>query len=128
MNRVAIPPPIPGMTKKQLEFGTFRFDEANEGVWEGERPIELSAKAYAILKYLIERPNVLVTKQQLLDDVWADTFVSDAVLKDCIGELGGGVRGDAKSPTYIETAHRRGYRFIAAVAESGEQPVPAQIH
>jgi len=71
------------MTKKQLEFESFRFDEANECVWEGGRPIQLRPKAYAILKYLIERPNVLVTKQQLLDDVWQDTFVSDAVLKDC---------------------------------------------
>ena len=116
------------MTKKQLEFGSFRFDEANECVWEGGRPIQLRPKAYAILKYLIERPNVLVTKQQLLDDVWPDTFVSDAVLKDCIRQLREALRDNAKSPTYIETAHRRGYRFIAAVAEPAEQPVPAQMH
>jgi predicted ATPase/DNA-binding winged helix-turn-helix (wHTH) protein len=116
------------MTKKQLEFGSFRFDEANECVWEGERPIQLRPKAYAILKYLIERPNVLVTKQQLLDDVWPDTFVSDAVLKDCIRQLREALQDDAKSPTYIETAHRRGYRFIAAVVESAKQPVSTQTH
>lgn len=115
------------MSKKQLEFGTFRFDEANECVWEEGKLIQLRPKAYAILKYLIERPNVLVTKQQLLDDVWADTFVTDAVLKDCIRQLREALRDDAKSPTYIETAHRRGYRFIAAVAELAEQPVPAQM-
>jgi len=116
------------MTKKQLQFGSFRFDEANECVWEGERPIQLRPKAYAILKYLIERPNVLVTKQQLLDDVWPDTFVSDAVLKDCIRQLREALQDDAKSPTYIETAHRRGYRFIAAVVKSAEQPVSTQTH
>src|SRR4030095_11271171 len=115
------------MTKKQLEFGTFRFDEANECVWEGGNAITLRPKAYAILKYLIERPKVLVTKQQLLDDVWPDTFVSDAVLKDCIRQLREALQDDAKSPTYIETAHRRGYRFIAAVAEPAERPVPAQM-
>ena len=116
------------MTKKQLEFGSFRFDEANECVWEGDRSIQLRPKAYAILKYLIERPNVLVTKQQLLDDVWPDTFVSDAVLKDRIRQLREALQDDAKSPTYIETAHRRGYRFIAAIAEPAEQPVPTQMH
>jgi DNA-binding winged helix-turn-helix (wHTH) protein len=69
-----------------------------------------------------------VTKQQLLDDVWPDTFVSNAVLKDCIRQLREALQDDAKSPTYIETAHRRGYRFIAAVVESAKQPVSTQTH
>ncbi|HET9711993.1 MAG TPA: AAA family ATPase [Pyrinomonadaceae bacterium] len=116
------------MTKRQLEFGAFRFDEANECIWEGENPIPLRPKPYAILKYLIERPKLLVTKQQLLDDVWPETFVSDAVLKDCIRQLREALRDDAKSPTYIETAHRRGYRFIAPVAELKEQSVASQTH
>jgi DNA-binding winged helix-turn-helix (wHTH) protein len=116
------------MSKKQIEFGTFRFDEANECIWEEGKAIQLRPKAYAILRYLLERPKVLVTKQQLLDDVWPDTFVSDAVLKDCIRQLREALRDDAKTPTYIETAHRRGYRFIAAVTELAEQPFAVQMH
>jgi predicted ATPase/DNA-binding winged helix-turn-helix (wHTH) protein len=112
------------MTKKQITFGPFRFDEANECVWNGVKPIQLRPKAYAVLKYLLERPNVLVTKQQLLDDVWPDTFVSDAVLKDAIRQLREALGDDAKSPRFIETAHRRGYRFIAEIAELSEQVGP----
>lgn len=112
------------MSKKQFSFGPFRLDEANECIWQGGKPIQLRPKAYAVLRYLVERPNALVTKQQLLDDVWPDTFVSDAVLKDGIRQLRDALGDDAKSPRFIETAHRRGYRFIADVAELVDQLTP----
>jgi predicted ATPase/DNA-binding winged helix-turn-helix (wHTH) protein len=112
---------------KQFSFGPFRFDEANECVWHGPKPLQLRPKAFAILKYLVGRPNVLVTKQQLLDDVWPNTFVSDGVLKDGISQLREALGDDAKIPRFIETAHRRGYRFIAEVAEVTEQFSPAKI-
>jgi predicted ATPase/DNA-binding winged helix-turn-helix (wHTH) protein len=114
------------MAKRQFSFGPFRLDEANECLWQGATAIQLRPKAYAVLRYLIQRPNVLVTKQQLLDDVWPDTFVSDAVLKDGIRQLREALGDDAKTPRFIETAHRRGYRFIAQVAELTEQVTPAQ--
>ena len=100
---------------RQLTFGSFRLDEANECLWRDSQTIALRPKAYAVLRYLVEHPGVLVTKQQLLDDVWPDTFVSDAVLKDSIRQLRDALGDDSKSPQYIETAHRRGYRFIAQI-------------
>jgi predicted ATPase/DNA-binding winged helix-turn-helix (wHTH) protein len=99
----------------QLNFGAFRLDEANECLWNESKAIQLRPKVYAVLKYLVAHAGVLVTKQQLLDDVWPDTFVSDAVLKDSIRQLREALGDDAKSPQFIETAHRRGYRFIADV-------------
>ena len=58
----------------------------------------------------------LVTKQQLLDAVWPGTFVTDAVLKDSIRQLRDALGDDADSPRFIETAHRRGYRFIGRLS------------
>ena len=53
--------------------------------------------------------------------VWPATFVSDAVLKDSIRQLREALGDDAAAPNYIETAHRRGYRFIAQIsAAAGE--------
>ena len=106
------------MESRQLIFGQFRLDQANECLWCASAAIALRPKAYAVLKYLAEHPGVLVTKQQLLDDVWPDTFVSDAVLKDIIRQLREALGDDAKAPQFIETAHRRGYRFIATVTTS----------
>jgi predicted ATPase/DNA-binding winged helix-turn-helix (wHTH) protein len=99
-------------TPKDFTFGRFRLDGTNECLWQGQRAIPLRPKAFAVLKLLVGRPGQLVTKQQVLDTVWPGTFVSDAVLKDCIRQLREALEDDAAAPTYIETAHRRGYRFI----------------
>jgi predicted ATPase/DNA-binding winged helix-turn-helix (wHTH) protein len=106
------------MQNTHLSFGPFRFDEINECLWQGARAIPLRPKPFSVLKYLVEHPGILVTKQQLLQDVWPGTFVSDSVLKDCIRQLRHALNDDAKSPHFIETSHRRGYRFIAPVVEN----------
>jgi len=67
---------------------------------------------------LVENPGQLVSKQLVLDTVWPGTFVGDAVLKDNIRQLREALDDNAASPTYIETAHRRGYRFIGQHAAS----------
>jgi DNA-binding winged helix-turn-helix (wHTH) protein len=107
---------------KEIEFGQFRLDLTNECLWNGARAISLRPKAFAVLKLLIDNPGQLLTKQQVLDTVWPGTFVGDAVLKDNIRQLREALDDDAGSPAYIETAHRRGYRFIGKLFE----PAPAK--
>jgi DNA-binding winged helix-turn-helix (wHTH) protein/predicted ATPase len=102
---------------QDITFGRFRLDLTNECLWQGTRAISLRPKAFAVLKLLVERQGLLVTKQQVLDTVWPDTFVGDAVLKDSIRQLREALHDDAAEPVYIETAHRRGYRFIGKVSE-----------
>jgi DNA-binding winged helix-turn-helix (wHTH) protein/predicted ATPase len=102
---------------QNIRFGRFRLDLTNECLWQGTRAISLRPKAFAVLKLLMERAGLLVTKQQVLDTVWPDTFVGDAVLKDSIRQLREALHDDAAEPVYIETAHRRGYRFIGKLSE-----------
>jgi DNA-binding winged helix-turn-helix (wHTH) protein/predicted ATPase len=102
---------------KNITFGQFRFDIANECLWQGTRAISLRPKAFGVLKVLLEHPGELVNKQQVLDAVWPGTFVGDAVLKDSIRQLREALHDNAASPSYIETAHRRGYRFIAKLSQ-----------
>ena len=104
--------------EKEIAFGRFRLDLANECLWQGARSISLRPKAFAVLKLLVENAGLLVTKQQVLDTVWPGTFVGDAVLKDNIRQLREALNDDAVSPTYIETSHRRGYRFIGKFSEA----------
>lgn len=108
---------------KEIAFGRFRLDLVNECLWQGAHAISLRPKAFAVLKLLIDNPGLLVTKQQVLDTVWSGTFVGDAVLKDNIRQLREALHDDPASPLYIETAHRRGYRFIAKL----DQQAPAKI-
>src|SRR5215467_5847666 len=106
----------------EIAFGQFRLDLTNECLWHGTRAISLRPKAFAVLKLLIDNSGQLLTKQQVLDSVWPGTFVGDAVLKDNIRQLREALDDDAGSPAYIETAHRRGYRFIGKLFE----PPPAK--
>src|SRR5262249_10448892 len=110
-------PTLQMQATKDIVFGQFRLDLTNECLWRGTRAIPLRPKAFAVLKLLIENPGRLLTKQQVLDTVWPGTFVGDAVLKDNIRQLREALDDDAGSPIYIETAHRRGYRFIGKPSE-----------
>jgi DNA-binding winged helix-turn-helix (wHTH) protein/predicted ATPase len=109
-------------SNRQKTFGRFRLDPANERLWRDEQPVELRPKPFAVLKHLVEHRGELVTKRQLLDSVWPSTFVTDAVLKDSIRQVREALGDDATSPRYIETAHRRGYRFIAPLSETEAAP------
>src|SRR5262249_38746063 len=64
-------------------------------------------------------------KDELLDAVWPDTHVVEHVLKVRVQELRVALGDEAERPRYIETVHRRGYRFIAAVRVVSNEPVPA---
>ena len=113
--------------QKEILFGQFRLDLTNECLWQGTRAISLRPKAFAVLKVLIDNPGRLVNKNQVLDAVWPGTFVGDAVLKDNIRQLREAMEDDATAPAYIETAHRRGYRFIGKLlGPFSLSPVPAQ--
>ena len=101
-------------------FAPFRIDGRGERLWRDTQVVALRPKTFATLRYLVEHAGQLVTKDELLNAVWPDTVVSDAVLKVSIGELREALGDQAKPARFIETVHRRGYRFLATVTT---QPV-----
>lgn len=103
--------------ENRIIFNPFCLDLANECLWRGPQAIKLRPKAFAVLRNLLGRPGQLVTKEELLNAVWPETFVGEAVLKVTIRQLREALEDDSKSPRFIETAHRRGYRFIGRIAE-----------
>lgn len=119
------------MTDRLLVAGPYRLDLADERVWRDETPLRLGGKAFALLRALMERPQVLVTKDELYEQAWRGLAVSDSVLTTAIKELRRALGDDARNPTVIATVHGRGYRFLLPVArreaDSGEPaPQPAQ--
>jgi DNA-binding winged helix-turn-helix (wHTH) protein len=105
---------------RQISFPPFRLDIANQSLCRGQQEISLRPKTFAVLEYLLENSGRLVTKDELLDAVWPEVSVSDAVLKGCIREIREALDDDPQSPRFIETLHRRGYRFIGEIVEEGE--------
>jgi predicted ATPase/DNA-binding winged helix-turn-helix (wHTH) protein len=106
--------------EKPIIFDPFCLDLANECLWKGSLAIPLRPKAFAVLNYLLGRPGRLITKEELLNAVWPETFVGEAVLKVTIRQLREALDDDPKSPRFIETAYRRGYRFIGQIAEDAQ--------
>src|SRR5262245_27176510 len=108
------------MERPQIIFPPFQLDFVNEHLCRstdhGVAAFRLRPKTFAVLSYLIERAQQLVTKDQLLDALWPRTCVTDSALKSCIRELRAILDDDPREPQFIETVHRRGYRFIAPLS------------
>src|SRR5438093_9510395 len=103
------------MPSPQWRFDRFRLDPDHACLWCEAQAITLPPKAFALLHYLVTHPDRLVTKDELLDAVWPDTAVSDAVVRVAIGVLRKILGDTAQTPRFIATVPRRGYRFLAPV-------------
>ena len=103
--------------------------------------MKLTPKAFVALRYFVAHPGQLVTKDDLFAVVWPETVVTEATLASCIQALRRALRDKATAPRYLETVHRRGYRFLPAVttatpvvssqhsvASSSSSPAPSTPH
>src|SRR6185503_4154279 len=111
-----------------LTFARFRFEPGSARLWAGKREIKLTPKAAGVLGVLIEHAGEPVSKEALFGRVWRGTVVSDDALVTCIQELRKALGDDAKKPKFIETRHRRGYRFTAEVIGTPATPAIADNH
>jgi DNA-binding winged helix-turn-helix (wHTH) protein/tetratricopeptide (TPR) repeat protein len=111
--------------KPRIHFPPFALDPVNECLWSGSSAIKLRPKAFAVLAHLLSQAGQLVTKEQLIGAVWQDTFVGDAVLKVAIRQIREALSDDPKSPRFIETSHRRGYRFIGQISADTDTVSPS---
>src|SRR5258705_2546109 len=103
----------------------FRLDRANEQLWRDEALVPLRPKSFAVLRYLVEPPSRLVTRQELQNAIWPGIYVSEGLLRSYIRELREILKDDANAPRFIETIPRRGLRFLApvtAAAAPGSRP------
>src|ERR1700686_5192092 len=106
------------MSGRALTFGRYRLEPLG-GLMSGGRNVHLTPKALALLSFIAERPGEVITKDELFGAVWPEVAVGDAALVSCIQELRRALRDNARRPRYIETLHRRGYRFIGKMAAAG---------
>src|SRR5262245_41708260 len=110
-------------TEPAILFSSFRLDPDNARLWHGSQVIRLRPKSFAVLRYLLERPGQLVTKEELLNALWPNTYVSDALVKDSILEIRKALGDDPRAQQFVETVHRRGYRWLASLRSTS--PVPS---
>jgi predicted ATPase len=107
------------------QFGDFRIDPQNECLWHREEMLSLTPRPFAVLRYLVENPQRVVTHDELLEALWPETYVQPQVLRTYILELRKLLGDDPTEPRFIQTIPKRGYRFLAAVSDVREASGPS---
>lgn len=107
----------------EFVFEPFRLDAINDRLLRDGKQIRLTPKAFSVLRYLAEHSDQLITKEVLLRTLWPKIAVTDAVLTVCIGEIRKALGDKPTQPKFIETLHRRGYRFLAPVCNGAQNSI-----
>jgi DNA-binding winged helix-turn-helix (wHTH) protein len=96
-------------------FGQFVLDPARRTLSRADSPVSLTPKAFDVLLFLVQNPNRLITKEELLQAVWGDTVVEEGNLTQYISHLRKALGDDSEDIRLIVTIARKGYQFTARV-------------
>jgi eukaryotic-like serine/threonine-protein kinase len=99
--------------KQIYEFEGFRFDLGEQTLWYQEEPVQLPPRVLETLAVLVENKGRLMTKDELMNEIWGGTVVEERNLTQNIFTLRKVFREKRKNVKFIETVPRRGYRFVA---------------
>jgi adenylate cyclase len=112
-------------TEKILRFGAFSLDPNRASVAGPNGPLPLRPKAFDVLLYLVRNRDRVVSKDELMQAVWPNVFVTENSLVQCISDIRAALGEDG--PAILKTVARRGYLFAAPLVEEeppGEPPSP----
>jgi len=106
--------------RQLYEFGPYRLDASERQLWRGAEAVHLTPKELDTLSALVRGAGRLMSKEELLKEIWPDTFVGEATLAQNVFTLRRALGEAEGGKSYIETVPRRGYRFSAPVREVTE--------
>ena len=112
---------------RRVSFGAFAFDTHTRLLSRGGQEVALPPRVLGVLELLLERAGDVVSRQELIDTVWKDAFVTDTSLAEAVSVLRQALADDPQAPTYIQTLHRRGYRFVAPVSTTNAAAGTARV-
>ena len=111
---------IKGQPKRFYFFGIFRIDVTERTLFSEKGAMQLTPKAFETLLVLVENSGHVLTKEELMEKVWPDSFVEENNLAQNISALRKALSEESGGDRFIETVPKRGYRFAADVRESLE--------
>ena len=104
-----------------LRFANCELDLARIVLRRDGQEVKLEPKAFDVLAYLVQRRGTVVRKEELLDEIWGDRFVSESALTTRIKAVRQAVDDDGNRQAIIRTVHGKGYEFVAPI-----ETVPAR--
>jgi eukaryotic-like serine/threonine-protein kinase len=117
---------MPNLVKHLLEFGPFRLDPEQRLLLRDEQSISLSPKAFDLLLVLIQHSGQVVLKDDLMKQLWPDTFVEESNLGQHVFQLRKALGDRSQDSTYIVTVPGRGYRFAQKVHTAAAEPAEVE--
>jgi len=110
-------------------FGEFALNSRKRTLSRADSPVSLTPKAFDVLLFLVKHPNRLVSKEELLQAVWSDTFVEEGNLTQYISHLRKALGDNSEDARLIVTITRKGYQFTAdvTVAEAADTARQAAV-
>jgi pimeloyl-ACP methyl ester carboxylesterase len=111
----------------RLKFDKFRLDVEQRRLFAGDKEVLLAPKALEVLIYFAQRPNQVLRREALIEELWPGLYVDDHALSFQIGEIRRALEDDPRQPRFLETRPRLGYRFLASVErEEDKRPQAAE--
>src|SRR5262245_31472006 len=101
----------------KVRFGEVRFDSEARHLSREGRDVHLSGKAFELLRLLLERRPAALSKAEIQEHLWPDTFVSEANLPTLVTEIRDAIDDDARQPRFVRTVHGFGYSFSGEVTD-----------
>lgn len=109
--------------KVLYSFGGFQIDVSERRLWCNNELIPLTPKQFDLLTYFVENAGRITKKSELLDTIWADTFIEEATLTRNISWLRSKLQEYTEGESVIETVPKLGYRFTAEVTRAAADPI-----
>ena len=111
-----------------MRFGDIRFDDEARQLLRGAQAVHVSGKAFELLRLLLRRRPAAVSKTEIQDHLWPDTFVSEANLPTLITEIRDALGDDARQPKFVRTVFGFGYSFSGEVTDDSRSGGGAAVH
>ena len=106
-------------------FESFELDLSSFTLRSGAEEIALEPQVMSLLGYMVQHADKLITRDELLDELWGHRYVSESAVATQIKTLRKALGDDGRSQRIIKTVHGRGYRFVAALETGEATPPPA---
>jgi DNA-binding winged helix-turn-helix (wHTH) protein len=113
--------------RMRLRFDDYVLDVARRELWRGAEPIAVEPQVFDLLLYLVQNPDRVVTKDELLRAVWDGRIVSDSAITNRINAARRAIGDSGNAQRLIRTVPRKGFRFIGAIEEFVDEPTRAAI-
>lgn len=107
-----------------FEFDQFRLDVTERLLLRNGKPVQMTPKVFDTLLLLVENAGRLVSKNELMNRIWPDSFVEEGALTRNISDLRKALGENVTGRKLIETVPKHGYRFVVEVRVSSETALP----